>query len=551
MGFGPIEARNALAATDTGINVEAALEMLLAERESSGPLRASPEPPERRRTAQRLQDLQDDEPRPPVRRRPTDPDLTRGERSNGDSPNIQDQADKLLAQASEIGMSVFSRANALWSQGKEKVQKVYEERVSVTQTTTTQQRLAGRPRWIQEAAEVDDVHNREQGFATDGFRDSDDEEGPRPPPKQPVELGGQPLYEPPPRPPRSHIKTGDLFAEEPIPVYRSPFRHGSSSRTQTPQLTRHPLPSKPTPQRTPSPITITRRQAVPAPATAIATCMKHKAAGAEMFKLGRFGEADAAYTSAIASLPENHLLQVQLYNNRALSRLKTGEHSGTIEDCSFVISLIGPSYHPRREAKVTEENEGSGVDLADALMKTYKRRAEAYEGREKWEDARKDWEFIAGTEWANGKMRNEAISGIGRCRKMLNPEPEQAAAKLKKPPVKRPPPKPVNRGSTPPSEALTKLRAVTDAVEAEDQAKHELKDVVDTKVNSWRGGKEQNIRALIASLETVLWPALNWQKVGMHELVTPNQVKIRYTKAIAKLHPDKVGKDIRFPSLIR
>jgi hypothetical protein len=26
----------------------------------------------------------------------------------------------------------------------------------------------------------------------------------------------------------------------------------------------------------------------------------------------------------------------------------------------------------------------------------------------------------------------------------------------------------------------------------------------------------------------------------MAELVTPNQVKIRYTKAIAKLHPDKV-----------
>ena len=43
-----------------------------------------------------------------------------------------------------------------------------------------------------------------------------------------------------------------------------------------------------------------------------------------------------------------------------------------------------------------------------------------------------------------------------------------------------------------------------------------------------------------ASLDTVLWPELGWQKVGMHELVTPAQVKIRYTKAIAKLHPDKV-----------
>ena len=74
----------------------------------------------------------------------------------------------------------------------------------------------------------------------------------------------------------------------------------------------------------------------------------------------------------------------------------------------------------------------------------------------------------------------------------------------------------------------------------EDQQKHELKDVVDARILAWKGGKETNLRALIASLENVLWPELGWQKVGMHELITPSQVKIRYTKAIAKLHPDKV-----------
>jgi len=548
MGFGPIEARNALAATDTGLNIEAALEMLLAERESPSPSRVSPMPPGRR-TTQRPQDLQDDEPRPPIRRRRTDPTITRDTLPNEGPSNIQDQTDKILAQASEIGMNVFSKANALWSQGKEKLQKAYEERANATQTATPQQRQSGRPRWMQEVAEDDSYHKHESGFNGTGFKDSDDENERRLPPKRPVEPKKRPSQGPPHQPPRSQVGTADLLAEEPIPVYRSPFRHGSSSRNQSPQSTNLPT-SEPTPQRTPSPIPVTRRQVIPAPANVIATCMRYKAAGTEMFKLGRFGEADTAYTSAIASLPENHLLQVQLRNNRALSRLKTGEHSGTVEDCSFVISLIGPSYHPQREAKVTEENEGSGVDLADGLMKAHKRRAEAYEGKEKWEDARKDWEIIAGTEWANGKMRSEAVSGIGRCRKMLNPEPEQAAVKSKKPPAKRPPPKPVNTGPAPPSEALTKLRVLTDAVEAEDQAKHELKDTVDAKVGAWRGGKEQNIRALIASLENVLWPELNWQKVGMHELVTPNQVKIRYTKAIAKLHPDKVRRDNPLPSFV-
>ena len=124
-----------------------------------------------------------------------------------------------------------------------------------------------------------------------------------------------------------------------------------------------------------------------------------------------------------------------------------------------------------------------------------------------------------------------------------NPDGPSSPAQSKPvvpPPRPKPQPKPVQRGPTPPSEALNRVREANAAAEAEDQARHDLKDVIDARLQAWKGGKETNIRALIASLETVLWPELGWQKVGMHELVTPSQVKIRYTKAIAKLHPDKV-----------
>ena len=53
--------------------------------------------------------------------------------------------------------------------------------------------------------------------------------------------------------------------------------------------------------------------------------------------------------------------------------------------------------------------------------------------------------------------------------------------------------------------------------------------------------KEGNIRALLPALDQVLWPELEWTPIGMSELVTPQQVKIRYMKAINKVHPDKVG----------
>lgn len=91
------------------------------------------------------------------------------------------------------------------------------------------------------------------------------------------------------------------------------------------------------------------------------------------------------------------------------------------------------------------------------------------------------------------------------------------------------------------SEAVKRLRAANKAQEEEDQARHELKDAVDARLVAWKGGKEANLRALLSSLETVLWPELGWKKVSMAEVISPAQVKVRYTKAIAKLHPDKVS----------
>ena len=89
------------------------------------------------------------------------------------------------------------------------------------------------------------------------------------------------------------------------------------------------------------------------------------------------------------------------------------------------------------------------------------------------------------------------------------------------------------------NEAVSRVREANRAQEEEERTKAALKDSVDARLIAWKSGKETNIRALVSSLENVLWPELGWQKVGLHELVSPGQVKVRYMKAIAKLHPDK------------
>lgn len=517
MGFSPQQARIALAATDTGLDVQAALETLLA----NGAGNSSTPPPS----------SHDYEVRPPPRRpqnqrvnsnRDRDREVPRGtEPETHQSPDLNVQAEKIIAQASEIGISVFNRANAFWKESKEKAQRIYEERANAARAGAGTQRGDGRPRWISD--EVFDRADAEQHDrrVIGGFKDEDENIPPtrptrrqdgltRPPPSQPVESPSQ-----------SRPKEVDLFSSE-ATVYQSPFRRGRP----TPQPQPPAAPSRPAP--VPSPPK-PQRVLVPASPSALSTSASHKATGTSAFKLGQYADAESAYSLAIAALPASHILLVPLHNNRALARLKTGETRGAIEDCASVIEIVGD------DRGVIE-----GVDLGDALVKAWRRRAEACEGREKWEDARKDWESVAGAAWAPSNIRAEGVRGAGRCRRMLNSNAgEDTSVPKPKPKPKAPSiklaPTPSNSG------ALKALRAATSAAEAEDNQRHELKDSVDARLIAWKGGKEANIRALIASLDSVLWPELRWQKVGMHELVSNAQVKSRYTRAIARVHPDKLN----------
>ncbi|XP_037113989.1 cyclin-G-associated kinase isoform X2 [Syngnathus acus] len=65
-------------------------------------------------------------------------------------------------------------------------------------------------------------------------------------------------------------------------------------------------------------------------------------------------------------------------------------------------------------------------------------------------------------------------------------------------------------------------------------------DPLKLQILDWIEGKERNIRALLSTLHTVLWEGESrWRPVGMADLVTPDQVKKFYRKAVLVVHPDK------------
>ncbi|XP_053530582.1 cyclin-G-associated kinase isoform X2 [Ictalurus punctatus] len=67
-------------------------------------------------------------------------------------------------------------------------------------------------------------------------------------------------------------------------------------------------------------------------------------------------------------------------------------------------------------------------------------------------------------------------------------------------------------------------------------------DPLKLQILDWIEGKERNIRALLSTLQTVLWEGeTRWKPVSMADLLTPDQVKKFYRKAALIVHPDKAA----------
>ena len=543
MGFTPQQARTALAATDSGVNVQEALDSLLA----ANAIDSEPEQPPRRS-------------RP---REPEDVHAPSTSRSRTQTPAVDSptgpgalNADKILAQATEIGTNLFSRANAFWKQGKEQMQKVYEEASKGSVAPPPD----GRPKWMQSAPEAEPVPTRiaerTPQSGSKGASDGDPSALPQSAPWERNPSGPNSSTQPyaPSVGSSRKDELASMFSGDP-PTYVSPHRR----RPGQPSTSARASPN-PTPAHTVAAAPLPRRviQVDSVSSSTLSSSAASRTKGTEKFKLGQFADAEAAYTSAITCLPPNHALLIVLYTNRAASRLKTGDSGGAAGDCTSALRIMGVSEDLggiRDLELVVLDGPGVGsigkLELKEQAIKAIQRRATAFEAMERWERARGDWEKLAGLGWANGKARDEAVRSVGRCKKMVVGVTEGRGGLVNGDavPPSKPKPKsnaPVRREIQPSGEAVQKLQEAATAQEAEDSLKADLKDSVDARITTWKSGKENNLRALIASLENVLWPELGWVKVGMHELVTPSQVKVRYTKAIAKVHPDKVRPILRY-----
>ena len=85
------------------------------------------------------------------------------------------------------------------------------------------------------------------------------------------------------------------------------------------------------------------------------------------------------------------------------------------------------------------------------------------------------------------------------------------------------------------------------AREAKKKADEDVEDVIrrqfDPKIKAWaeEHGKKKQLRALLASLHTVLWSGAKWKQLTIGDLLDDGKVRRAFLKASLVVHPDKTS----------
>lgn len=609
MGFPPDKARDALAHTESGVDVQAAIGWLLNQAHAETGSRKQSQEPSRDTSRGRPSRTES-----PANGQPA---WLRGSaatsREDGQSPASRERDPAKVA--AEIGSKFYKTAGSFWKTAQKTAQKAMAD---------FQQQEGGdasQPKWMRDAQAQSEADARQAKRAEEDKPTDEAMMLDMPAPERPqrraqnghstpqagpstnasmLEVNGSALrssstspaqaFPARPRPPEKI--TRQLVEEQSAQAYVSANRRRKPPppevKQASPAETRNEQPKEPqfasadamddffaTPapaaprakasapgsQRSTGTFTPTtvrpaaKARAVPhTDSSALAASHSHRQKGTEAFKRGDFASAHSHYTAALSPLPAAHPILVIIHCNRALTSLKTGDPKAAISDAEAALAIIGPSRGEGEAVSLASSgaaDEAGDKPLKDYFGKALMRKAEAYEHMEKWPDAARAWRDAVEA----GVGGAIAIQGRNRCEKAASPA-RAASAPSSSSATPRARPTPAAKKATPAprrsamsdlagagqdSEAVQRLRAANVAAAAASDEQFALTDSVNARLDAWKGTKKDNLRALLASMDTVLWADAGWSKVGMSDLVMPNRVKIVYMKAIAKVHPDKVS----------
>lgn len=91
------------------------------------------------------------------------------------------------------------------------------------------------------------------------------------------------------------------------------------------------------------------------------------------------------------------------------------------------------------------------------------------------------------------------------------------------------------------AKALAEVRAREEQKKVADAEEDVVRKKLTPKIKAWseEHGKKKQLRALLASLHTILWPGANWKQISIGDVLDDSKVKRQFHKASRVVHPDK------------
>ncbi|OEL34991.1 Auxilin-related protein 2 [Dichanthelium oligosanthes] len=90
------------------------------------------------------------------------------------------------------------------------------------------------------------------------------------------------------------------------------------------------------------------------------------------------------------------------------------------------------------------------------------------------------------------------------------------------------------------AKALAEMNERDLQAQREQEERQRFGESLDFEIKRWAAGKEGNLRALLSTLQYILWPECGWRPISLTDLITAASVKKEYRKATLCIHPDKV-----------
>ena len=109
----------------------------------------------------------------------------------------------------------------------------------------------------------------------------------------------------------------------------------------------------------------------------------------------------------------------------------------------------------------------------------------------------------------------------------------------------------VNEMKSSQEKAVNEMREREAAKLKSEDEEDKVRQRLEPKIRAWseEHGKKKQLRALLASMDKVLWPGAKWKPVNLGDLLEDKKVKLAFHKASRVVHPDKtmsLGPEERF-----